>query len=155
MKPINEKGVTLIELVVVFVIIAILSVLMVPNIGTWLPRYRLKSATRDVVSTLRMAQMRAVSTNLQYGVDFNVAGNFYNVQYRTTSGTGPWVNEGATQNLPAGITFKSAVFGGGSQAVFNPNSSSSGGSVTLQNEKKKIQRSITVNPATGKTSTLD
>ena len=70
----NKKGVTLIELVVVFVIIAIGAVLLVPNIGGWLPNYRLRSATRDIVSTLRTAQMKAVSTNTQYRVDFDVRG---------------------------------------------------------------------------------
>jgi prepilin-type N-terminal cleavage/methylation domain-containing protein len=33
MRKMNDKGVTLIELVVVFVIIAILALLMAPNIG--------------------------------------------------------------------------------------------------------------------------
>ena len=65
MKKINQKGITIIELVVVMVIIAIGAVLLVPNIGTWLPNYRLRSATRDVVSTLRTAQMKAVSTNIR------------------------------------------------------------------------------------------
>ncbi len=149
----NKKGVTLIELVVVMVIIAIGAAFVIPNIGGWVPRYRLRSATRDIVSTLRVAQMRAISTNLQYRVDFNVAGNSYIVQYQTTSGA--WVPDGAQQNLPTGITFKSADFGGVSQAVFNPNSTSSGGSITLQSEKKKIQRGITLTAATGKVKIVD
>ena len=56
----NKKGITLIELVVVMIIIAIGAVLLVPNIGGWLPNYRLKSATRDIVPTMRNAQMKAV-----------------------------------------------------------------------------------------------
>jgi len=49
MKQMNRKGVTLIELIVVMVIIAIGAVLLAPNIGAWLPNYRLRSATRDIV----------------------------------------------------------------------------------------------------------
>jgi len=49
---INHKGITLIELVVVMVIIAIGAVLLVLNIGAWLPNYRVRSGARDVVSTL-------------------------------------------------------------------------------------------------------
>jgi Tfp pilus assembly protein FimT len=69
----THKGITIIELVIVRVIIAIGAVLMVPNIGAWLPNYRLRSATRDNVSTLRTAQMKAVSTRMDYRVSFNPA----------------------------------------------------------------------------------
>jgi type IV fimbrial biogenesis protein FimT len=149
MKPINNRGVTLIELVVVFVIIAVLACLLVPHIGAWLPNYRLRSATRDIVSTMRTAQMRAVSTNSRYRINFNVAGNNYILQYQTTSGL--WANDGATQNLPTGITFKSADFGPASQSVFNSNSTSSAGSVALQNSKGTTNR-ISLTSATGRVS---
>jgi prepilin-type N-terminal cleavage/methylation domain-containing protein len=144
-KPMNKRGVTLIELVVVFVIIAIGAALLVPNIGSWLPNYRLRSATRDIVSTMRTAQMKAVSTNTQY--DFNVGGNNYVLRYQTTAG---FVNEGVTQSLPTGVTFIGAVFSGGvSWAVFNTDSRSSAGTVTLQNTKG-TQRNITLTSATGR-----
>jgi prepilin-type N-terminal cleavage/methylation domain-containing protein len=147
MKSVNNEGVTLIELVVVLVIIAIMAGLLVPNIGAWLPNYRLRGATRDIVSVMRTAQMKAVSTNSRYRVNFDVAGNNYILQYQTTSG--PWVNDGAAQNLPTGITFKEADFGSVSQAVFNSNSTSSAGSVTLQNTKGAT-KSISLTSSTGR-----
>ena len=145
----NPRGVTLIELLVVFVIIAIMAGLLVPNIGAWLPNYRLRSATRDIVSTMRTAQMKAVSTNSRYRVNFDVAGNGYILQYQTTLGL--WVNDGATHNLPTGITFKDADFGSATQAVFNSNATSSAGSVTLQNTKGAMQR-ISLTSGTGRVS---
>jgi type IV fimbrial biogenesis protein FimT len=147
MKSVNNEGVTLIELVVVLVIIAITASLMVPNIGAWLPIYRLRSATRDIVSTMRTAQMKAVSINSRYRVNFDVLGNGYFVQYQTTSGL--WVNDGTTQNLPPGITLKEADFRGAPQAVFNSNSTSSAGSVTLQNTKGSTKK-ISLTSATGR-----
>jgi len=146
-KSVNHEGITLTELVVVLVIIAIMAGLFFPNIGAWLPNYRLRSATRDVVSTMRTAQMKAVSINSRYRVNFDVAGNGYLVQYQTPSGL--WVNDGVTQNLPTGITFKDADFGGASQAVFNSNSTASAGSVTLQNTKGATRR-ISLTSATGR-----
>ena len=143
----NRKGVTLIELIVVMVIIAIGAALMVPNIGGWLPNYRLRSATRNIASTMRVAQMKAVSINTQYRVDFNVGGNSYILQYQTTAG---WIAEGATQNLPTGVIFISAIFSGGvPQALFNTNSTSSAGTVILQNTKGS-QRTISLTSATGR-----
>jgi len=145
MKPMNKKGVTLIELLVVFVIISIGAVLLVPNIGGWLPSYRLRSATRDIASTMRVAQMKAVSNNTEYQVLFNPGAGTYILQYLDTGGN--WVNEGATQTLPSGIQI-SAPFPG-NIAHFNPNSTSSTGSITLQNTKG-TQRRITLTPATGR-----
>jgi prepilin-type N-terminal cleavage/methylation domain-containing protein len=153
-KQMNKKGVTLIELTVVFVIIAIGAVLLAPNIGAWLPNYRLRSATRDIVSTMRTAQMRAVSNNIQYRVNFNAAeigaANSYILQ-RNTGGV--WVNDGALQTVPAGITVNIDQLPAG-RAVFNPNSTSAAGSVTLQNTKGS-QRNIALTPATGRVRIVD
>jgi Tfp pilus assembly protein FimT len=154
MKHMNHKGITLIELAVVFVIIAIGAVLLAPNIGAWLPNYRLRSATRDIVSTMRTAQMRAVSNNIQYRVNFNAAeigaANSYILQ-RNTGGV--WINDGALQTVPAGITVNIDQLSAG-RAVFNFNSTSTAGSVTLQNAKR-AQRSIALTPATGRVRIVD
>jgi len=148
----NQKGVTLVELVIVFVIIAIGATLMAPGIGTWLPRYRLMSASRDIVSTMRMAQLRAVSTGLTYQVSFPT-GNSYILQYLNTLGV--LVPEGSTQTLPPGITMNTASLPGAA-AVFSSNSTCSGGSMTLSYLKGGItqaQRGIFLNVATGRITT--
>lgn len=150
MKQMNKRGVTLIELIVVLVIIAIGALLLVPNIGGWLPSYRLRSAIRDVASTLRVAQMKAVSTNMEYRVSFNnpVAGSY--VLQRHTGGL--WVDEGAPQTLPTGIVISAITFpldGAWNCAEFNPNSTSSTGSITLQNTKG-AQKGITLTTSTGR-----
>lgn len=141
----SSKGVTLIELVIVMVIIAIGAVLMVPNIGAWVPNYRLRSATRDIVSTLRTAQMKAVSTKMDYRVSFNPGvGNYI---LRHNSG-GIWFDEGAIQTLPSGIQISTITFAG-NNAQFDSRFTSSGGSITLQNSKGGEKR-ITLGSATGK-----
>ena len=148
MKLTNKKGVTLIELVIVFVIIAIGAALLVPNIGAWLPHYRLRTATRDIASMMIVAQMKAVSNNLQYRVNLNTADvgvNRYILQYNTG---GIWVNEGNMQNLPSGIIISNNGLPG-DRAEFNPNSTSSSGSVTLQNPKGN-QKTITLTNSTGR-----
>jgi len=141
----NKKGITLMELIIVMAIIALGAVLMVPNIGAWLPNYRLRSATRDIVSTMRLAQMKAVSTNVPYTVTFDEGNNSYIVQYQTTSGL---KDDGATQRLPAGITM-SADFEGLDSAVFNPNSTASSGNLRLQNTKGG-QKTVTLFATTGR-----
>jgi prepilin-type N-terminal cleavage/methylation domain-containing protein len=127
----NRKGVTLVELIVVMVIIAIGAVLTAPNIGGWLPIYRLRSATRDVTSMMRLAQMKAVSNNTQYQVVFNTGSGTYVLKYRDTGGN--LVDEGAAQALPPGINFATTL--AGNTATFSPNSTATDGIITLNNTK--------------------
>ena len=142
----NKKGVTLLELIVVMVIIAIMAALAVPNIAAWLPNYRLRTATRDIVSTMRTAQMKAVSMNLEHRVQFNLEAGSYIVQRMTT--TGVWVDDGVLQTIPSGTRFHQIDLAG-SLATFNPNSTSTSGSITLRN-KRDAEKKIVLFAATGR-----
>ena len=143
----NKKGITLIELIVVMVIIAIGALLLAPNIGAWLPNYRLRSATRDIASNMRTAQMKAVSNNLQYRVNLN-AGDVGSNSYILQRNSGGWIDDGVIQNLPPGITITANTLPN-QRAEFNPNSTSSSGSVTLQ-DTKGAQKRIALTSATGR-----
>jgi prepilin-type N-terminal cleavage/methylation domain-containing protein len=139
----NRKGITLIELIVVMVIIAIGAVLIAPNIGAWLPNYRLRGATRDMVSTMRVAQMKAVSNNLRYQISF-IGNNSYVLQYQNTGGGFDY--DGAVQTLPTGVQFNTTF---GNTANFLADSTSTNGNVTLNNTKGKT-KTIQLLGATGR-----
>lgn len=142
-----KKGVTLVELVVVMAIIALGAVLFVPNLGTWISYYRLRSATRDITSALRTAQMKAVSNNISYRVRFNAGENSFVILYQTTDDFKP---EGPSQKLPQGVAISEVSFSGGTDyVVFNRDSTSSAGHLTLSNAKG-TKRTITVSSATGR-----
>jgi prepilin-type N-terminal cleavage/methylation domain-containing protein len=141
----NKKGVTLLELIIVMVIIGIGAVLFIPNIEGWQRSYYLRRAARDIASTMRTAQMRAISTNMQYQVSFTLPAS-YVLQYQNTQGV--WTQEGATQTLPTGISIL-AINIAGNNAVFNTNSTSSTGSITLQNTKG-TQKILTLTPSSGR-----
>ena len=132
----NQKGITLIELVVVMAIIAIGTALTTPNISGWLPTYRLRSATRDVVSIMRVAQLKAVSNNTSYRVTFNTVNDSYVLEYQDTGGG--WVTEGETQSLPTGVKFNTTF--AGNITTFLPNSTATDGNVTLNNNKGTNKR---------------
>ena len=142
----NKKGVTLLELIVVMVIIAIAAALAIPNIAAWLPNYRLKTATRDIVSTMRTAQVKAVTTNIEHRVQFDTEAGSYIIQRRTTAGT--LEPDGQSQKIPSGIRFHEITLAN-NRAEFNPNSTSSPGSVTLRN-KRDTEKRIVLFPATGR-----
>lgn len=141
----NKKGITLLELIIVLVIIAIGATLLVPGIGRWIPNYRLRGATRDVVSTLRTAQMKAISTNTEYRVRF-IDAKSYILEYRTTSTITPWLPEGPEQRLPEGIEFTThpRIFS------FNPDSTARlAEALTIKNVKDST-RTITLTTSTGR-----
>jgi len=147
----NKKGVTLIELVTVFVIIGMMAAFLAPTVSSWMPRYRLRSATRDIVSTMRTCQIKAVSySGRQYLVNFNIGTNSYVLQYNTG---GLVCNDGPVQTAPSGITINTSGLPGGTAAFNTDASCPSGGSITLAYQKNgvtKAQKGISINPATGK-----
>jgi prepilin-type N-terminal cleavage/methylation domain-containing protein len=144
MMKMNRKGITLIELVIVMAIIAIGAVLVMPNIGAWIPTYRLKGVTRDIISTMRVAQMKAISSNKTYQVTFDPVGNNYILQYQ---GSGGLVNDGVAQTLPSGVQFVTTF--GGNTASFYSDSSATGGTITVTNTKGS-QKTITLWGTTGR-----
>ncbi len=146
-KIMNQKGITLIELIVVMVIIAIGAALMTPNISGWLPNYRIRSATRDVASIMRVAQLKAVSNNTQYQVVFDTGNGSYVLQYRDTGNN--WVAEGSTMTLPTGVNFATTL--AGDTATFLPNSTATGANanIVLTNTKGS-QKTISLLVLTGR-----
>lgn len=127
----NQRGVTLIELIIVIVIIAIGATLLTPGITSWMHHYRLRNATRDIASTMRIAQMKAISNNLTYQIAFDPANNSYLLQYQDTGGA--IINEGDVQVLRNGVTFNTTF--AGNIALFRADSTVTGGNVSLTNTK--------------------
>ncbi len=127
----NKKGVTLLELIVVMVIIAIGATLMAPGISSWMPHYRLRSATRDIVSTMRVAQMKAISNNLTHEVFFDPPNRSYRLQYTTTGGV--TILDGDLQVLSNGFQLNTTF--AGNIATFRPDSTITSGSVNITNPK--------------------
>jgi prepilin-type N-terminal cleavage/methylation domain-containing protein len=70
----SEKGVTLLELVVVMAIIGIMALFMTPSIGEWVQNYRIRQAARDMASDLQSAKMQAINIHKYCTVAFNTNG---------------------------------------------------------------------------------
>ena len=163
----GKRGLTIIELVVVMCILGVMVLIAIPNIGRWLPRYRLRSAARDAASNMQLARLGAIKDNREWAVLFDVNGQSYKIisnkgpdgnwdsaddteekvvslsDYPTIrfgdSGHGPRPGGGAVGD---GVTFV------GHRAEFNPGGTSTAGTVYLQNNRNDAM-AIGVDSSTG------
>ncbi len=78
---------TLIELIVVMCILGVMVLISIPNIGRWLPRYRLRGAVRDVASAMQLARLGAIKDNREWAIQFNT--DQTGQTYRVMSDDGP------------------------------------------------------------------
>ncbi len=74
MPKYQEKGFTLVELITVISIVAIISAIALPNMAGMIKDYRLRSAGRQLFSTLQRLKMRAVKENIDTKIYFDQDG---------------------------------------------------------------------------------
>jgi prepilin-type N-terminal cleavage/methylation domain-containing protein len=177
-----DKGVTLIELVMVIVIVGILAAVTIPRFGSF---YFLKftSAMKKTASDIRYIQQLAVSRHNDTRIEFNAAGNSYQSCYCNeadgscvTGSCGslnwPWITNPFTRgNLQVnfnsdpqygGIDISAVDFGGTSTLRFNwqgtPQNANgvnlSGGDGTVSFSYKGSANTIAVTANTGRARIL-
>lgn len=73
MNPVktNQRGITLMELMIVIVTLGIMAAMATPRFLDYIPRLRTKAAVREVVSQLRLARSTAIAEKIPMGVYFN------------------------------------------------------------------------------------
>jgi len=136
MKTKNNKGITILEMMIIAVIIGITSTLAIPRFGQVMEKLRLKTAGRDIVSSLRLARSNAVSQRDQFGVYFDLNSNQY-VLFKDLANPGSFTYDAGsdsdmvTKTLPARVNFGHDSFSN-SVVIFRPTGSASGsGSIGL------------------------
>jgi Tfp pilus assembly protein FimT len=149
----NPVGFTAIELMVVIALVMVLIATSGVALIRFLPDMRLKSAARDIYSTLQQARILALQNNRPAAVFFDNVNNRYSLF--DDSGDGNWATPGDNNlvtivTLNNGVQFghlgllgKSSATGAnfppddvshsGNRAVFNEKGTCSGGYVYLDN----------------------
>jgi prepilin-type N-terminal cleavage/methylation domain-containing protein len=109
-KEPDNKGFTILEMVVAIAIAAILAGFALPSFVSWQNSSRLRGAAVNLVGDLEMAKIRAIRENSQVVAQFSSEGYTIFVDNGAGGGTaGDWVRNGAEplvqdRQLPGGVT---------------------------------------------------
>ena len=120
-----SSGFTLVELLVVVAIMAIITVIAIPNFQQWRKSIRSKETAWDIVGMSRHGRQLAVNNNLEFRVEFDIDGR----RYRLTRGNVPfgstvWVQEKPWEELNQFVNWNTGSACDGTADVnveFNPN----------------------------------
>ncbi len=158
----QEQGFTVVELIVAFTIMAILAGITIPTLGTTLDRYRLKDATRDLVSFMQDAKMAALAQNTDQVIRFDESASpgFYywdlndNASHDTDepridlNDYGSEIDYGSgstsTNWEPEAISSTKLVTFDGKELTFSDRGMGEPGTVYLQNKNADICFAVTV-----------
>lgn len=119
----ESRGITFIELMVTVVIIGLVSSMAVPRFQIAYERLQIRSANREIASTLRLARSMSVSKKDRYGVYFDQGALSVSL-FKNSASPETYVFTDAdslirVDTLPAAFTFLS----GDNTIVFQPNGS--------------------------------
>ncbi len=76
----RDKGLSLIEVLVVVVILGITSAFAVPSFSAWIEKYRVKKAARQLATDLQFAKMKSIAEKVEYKIVFDSANKAYTIQ---------------------------------------------------------------------------
>jgi len=141
----GEGGITLIELVVVLFIIAIMGMCLAPAIGEWLDNFRIRQAARDIVFTLQLAKMKAISSCRECRVVLDANTETYQLQRGNLSQKSTIWDSEENKQVPRNVDIVKDATGFSTtkdNIEFNPNGTSTAGSIFIENTKGTRYRII-------------
>ncbi len=150
----RDAGVTMIELLVGMVIVAILSSLSVSGWASYQRANEHRAAAQAVTSTLRNAQQLSLAEAVTYCIAFDAVANTYQVYKFACGATGTAVGSargtGSSRVDLLGPSFLQATSSSGPTVSFYPRGSATQGSVQIRRDSGDVTYTITVEGLTGR-----
>ena len=150
----DQKGTTLIEMVIVGVVIGLISAMAIPKWLEVLPRIRAKSEIRSMVSALREARSMAISTKQSHGVNFDYRNNSYTIFHNSDNPEQADFTSSdtvmATKELAHNVNICFDTFGNGTIVFSSDGSASATGSICIATDDFSDFYSLNILAATGR-----
>jgi|LGVE01.1.fsa_nt_gb type IV fimbrial biogenesis protein FimT len=143
----TKSGFTLIEMMIVIAIMAVFAGIATPNFLSYMPKYRLNGAARQVMGDLMAARMNAVSQNNEFRIFFLANGHEYMIldddNNNGTADTGEWTETKDIQN-----EYHDVTIGSNNDPIFSPRGTATNWpTITLTNPSGS--KTITISRAGG------
>jgi Tfp pilus assembly protein FimT len=134
----EERGTTLLDLVVAAAVVAVLGAVVAWNAHAWLSDFRLHSAAYQVLADLRLVRARALATATSGRIAFRSGDAWYRKQEKV----GKEYVDTAAVPLPRGIAVAGCNALQGAITFTPRGTASTFGTVTLQSEDGKSVRVV-------------
>ncbi len=143
MRPYRDnKGSTLMDILVVLGIIALLSTLAIPYLRQYQPNLKLNAIARDLTTDLRYAQQLTITEQKVYQVTFDLINNQYQIQKIDTATTTI-----KTVILESEVSFKEIIDLTDNKVIFNYYGGvSQSGKIILENTNN-LTATINIKPS--------
>lgn len=135
MKKHNDRGFTLIEIMVTMAIVGVVSAIAIPNMIGWRGEHKLRGAVNNLVSDMQLAKIRAIREAETVAVVFDPATNSYSMFIDLNQ---DWILDPDEQQfrnvtLPAGVNLQSTTFAGNRTRIDAKGMPSVIGTATIRN----------------------
>lgn len=150
----NQRGITLMELMIVVVTIGLMAAMAVPRFMDYIPKLKSKAAVKEVVSQLRLARSAAVAKKRPIGIYFDTYERKYivfadsvDLESQTYCEADPQIR---CKTFPSGIEMGFVTFDD-DVVIFSPDgSASSSGEMVFTSGDGGTMYQISVLAGTGK-----
>ena len=99
----QQRGMTLIEIVIVLALLGLMAMIGTPAMELWLERYRVRTAAQEIATSIQLQRMRAVSRNRDHSIQFDTVARTYDL-FEGDPGTGVRLTP-LPMSLPMGVEF--------------------------------------------------
>jgi Tfp pilus assembly protein FimT len=150
MSPRDERGVSLMELLVGCTVLGVILAASVPNLRSFRESQRISSASQTVAAAARSAQARARSENHNFLVEYRTATNSIAVvDDENNNGAADGGETVTLHAMPSGLTLQSTTFANDRLIFDSHGHATSGGTVVLVGRVGTTGKTVRVSSGTG------